>query len=161
MDVDVARMDVTGRISGLRFTTVGLALLLWTAVMVLPGVCADMRQAGPPRAFATSRPATVRFPALVDVGSRQCIPCKMMEPDLNELKAEYARVLRVEFIEVEVNPEAAKKLGVRVIPTQIFYDASGKERHRHVGYMSKENILKTFRELGVELSRKDTGRKTK
>jgi thioredoxin 1 len=84
-----------------------------------------------------------------------------MEPVLEDLRAEYAGVLRVEFIDVQVDPQTAAKLGVRGIPTQIFYDASGKERYRHMGYMSKENILAAFKELGVELARKDGGKKGK
>ncbi len=110
---------------------------------------------------AAVSPAGVRFPALVDVGSKQCIPCKMMEPVLEELKTEYAGVLRVEYIDVRVDPKTAVQLGVRGIPTQIFYDASGKERRRHIGYISKEGILKIFKKLGIELVKKDTRKKTK
>jgi thioredoxin 1 len=139
------------------------AMLLLAALT--PDVIAGEAGAGQ-KAFATSKgpaasPAALRYPALVDVGSKQCIPCKMMEPVLEELKVEYAGVLRVEFIDVQVDPETAVKLGVRGIPTQIFYDASGKERYRHMGYISKENILAAFKKLGVELVRKDGGKKGK
>jgi hypothetical protein len=45
-----------------------------------------------------------------------------------------------------------------VIPTQIFYDASGKERFRHEGFISKEDILSKWKELGVDLgTRPDVG----
>ncbi len=98
---------------------------------------------------------------MIDLGAKKCIPCKMMEPILEELKVEYAGVLRIEFIDVQVDPETAVKLGVRGIPTQIFYDASGKERYRHMGYISKENILAAFKKLGVALVRKDGGKKGK
>ena len=106
-------------------------------------------------------PAALKYPALVDVGAKQCIPCKMMAPILDELKAEYAGRLRVEFIDVQIDPETATKLGVRGIPTQIFYDASGKERHRHLGYISKEDILTTFKKLNIDLAKKDPGKKSK
>jgi len=139
--------------------------MLSSAIMTSTAVAAGKAMAGP-KASATSKspavsPAAVRYPALVDVGAKQCIPCKMMEPILEELKAEYAGVLRVEFIDVQVDPQTATKLGVRGIPTQIFYDASGKERYRHMGYMSKERILATFKKLGIELARKDTGKETR
>lgn len=129
------------------------------------GVIAGEAGAGQ-KAAATSKgpavsPAAPRYPALVDVGSKQCIPCKMMEPVLDELKAEYAGVLRVEFIDVQVDPQTAVKLGVRGIPTQIFYDASGKERYRHMGYISKESILAAFKKLGIELARKGGEKKGK
>ena len=85
----------------------------------------------------------------------------MMAPILDELKAEYAGRLRVEFIDVQIDPETATKLGVRGIPTQIFYDASGKERHRHLGYISKEDILASFKKLNIDLAKKDPGKKSR
>ena len=121
----------------------------------LKSSAADLNSAG-----KTSLPG-IKYPALVDVGAKQCIPCKMMAPVLDELGGEYAGRLRVEFIDVQVDPERATKLGVRGIPTQIFYDASGKERHRHVGYISKEDILATFKKLGIDLTKKDPGKKSK
>jgi thioredoxin 1 len=38
-----------------------------------------------------------------------------------------------------------------VIPTQIFYDADGRDLFRHVGFFAKEDILAKWKELGVEL----------
>ena len=38
-----------------------------------------------------------------------------------------------------------------MIPTQIFFDASGKELFRHVGFYGKEDILGKWKELGVDL----------
>jgi thioredoxin 1 len=92
------------------------------------------------------------LPRLVDLGADKCIPCKMMAPVLEELKKEYAGRLRVDFIDVWKAPEAGKPYGVEVIPTQIFFDAGGKELFRHVGFFGKEEILAKWKELGVELS---------
>jgi thioredoxin 1 len=141
------------------FTMFSSAIIPSTAVAAGEAM-AGQKASATTKSLAVS-PTAVRYPALVDVGAKQCIPCKMMEPILEELKAEYAGVLRVEFIDVQVDPQTATKLGVRGIPTQIFYDASGKERYRHMGYMSKERILATFKKLGIELARKDTGKETR
>ncbi len=89
------------------------------------------------------------LPRLVDVGADQCIPCKMMAPVIEELKTEYAGSLEVVFVDVWKKPEEGKKYQVRGIPTQIFYDASGKELYRHAGFMSKEDILKKLAELNI------------
>ncbi len=110
---------------------------------------------------AKTSPPGIKFPALVDVGAKQCIPCKMMAPILEELKAEYAGRLRVEFIDVQIDPDTATKLGVRGIPTQIFYDASGKELYRHMGYISKEDILAAFKKLGINIDKKISGKKSR
>lgn len=92
------------------------------------------------------------LPKLLDLGAGKCIPCKMMAPILEGLKKEYAGKMDVEFIDVWQNPEAGKKYGIEMIPTQIFYDASGKELFRHVGFMGKEDILGKWKELSVDLS---------
>lgn len=104
---------------------------------------------------AAVSPSGQRLPRLVDVGADQCIPCKMMAPVLAELKKEYAGSLDVVFIDVWKNPGANDKYKVRGIPTQIFYDAEGKERYRHLGYMSKEGILKTLKELNIPVKKVD------
>jgi len=92
------------------------------------------------------------LPRLVDLGADKCIPCKMMAPILADLKKSYAGQLEVVFIDVWKNSEEGKRHEVRIIPTQIFYDASGKERFRHEGFMAKKDILAKWRELGVELT---------
>jgi len=94
---------------------------------------------------------TARLPRLVDLGATKCIPCKMMAPILEGLKKEYKGRLEVVFIDVWENPDEAKKSGIKIIPTQIFYDASGKELYRHEGFFSKEDILGKWKEFGVDL----------
>jgi len=93
------------------------------------------------------------LPVLIDLGADKCIPCKMMAPILEELKSEYEGTLIVEFIDVWKNPDEAPKYGIKLIPTQIFYDASGKELFRHEGFFSKEDILSKWKELGIEVTK--------
>ena len=104
---------------------------------------------------ATNAPATApqtnALPKLLDLGAGKCIPCKMMAPILEEMKKDYAGTLEVEFIDVWKNPDAGKQYGIEVIPTQIFYDATGKELFRHIGFFAKDDILAKWKELGVDL----------
>ena len=93
------------------------------------------------------------LPRLIDLGADKCIPCKMMAPMLEELKVEYKGRLEVAFIDVWKKPDEAKKYGIKIIPTQIFYDASGKELFRHEGFFSKEDILRKWKEFGVTLEK--------
>ena len=92
-----------------------------------------------------------RLPRLLDLGAGKCIPCKQMVPVLAALTTEYAGQLEVVFIDVWQNPEAGKAHAIRMIPTQIFFDASGKEFARHEGYWSQSAILDQFRKAGIEL----------
>ncbi|MHC4325451.1 MAG: organomercurial lyase [Planctomycetota bacterium] len=90
------------------------------------------------------------LPVMIDLGSDQCIPCKMMAPILEELKTGHAETLTVHFLDVRKLPALSKLYGIKLIPTQIFYDASGKELFRHEGFYSKEDILAKWKEFGVE-----------
>jgi thioredoxin 1 len=98
-----------------------------------------------------ANPPAKAIPRLVEVGAGTCIPCKLMAPILEGLKKEYAGRLQVDFLDLSINTDFAVQYKVRVIPTQIFYDASGKELFRHEGFFSRENILAKFKQLGVEL----------
>jgi len=96
-------------------------------------------------------------PRLVELGADKCIPCKLMAPILAELAKDYAGQLDVVFIDVWKNAAQGKPYGIRVIPTQIFFDAAGKERFRHEGFFSKKEILSKWKELGVNLTAKPAG----
>jgi thioredoxin 1 len=102
-----------------------------------------------PAPVPTSTPASL--PRLVDVGAGTCIPCKMMAPILEELGREYASVFKVDVFDLRQDREAATQYGVRIIPTQVFFDAGGREVFRHEGFFAKEDILAKWRELGVTL----------
>jgi thioredoxin 1 len=99
---------------------------------------------------ATADSKTVH-PRLVELGADKCVPCKLMAPVLAELAKEYVGQFEVVFIDVWKRPGEAKAYAIQVIPTQIFYDASGKERFRHEGFYSKKDILQKWSELGVKL----------
>jgi thioredoxin 1 len=102
-----------------------------------------------PAEASVARPRPV--PRLVDVGAGKCIPCKAMAPILEQLRADYAGRMEVVFVDVWKDPAAGEPFAIRVIPTQIFYGADGRELARHEGFMSREEILARWKGLGVEL----------
>lgn len=95
--------------------------------------------------------APVRLPRLVDLGAGKCIPCRQMAPILEQLRRDFAGRFEVEFIDVWENPSAGERYGVRMIPTQIFYDAAGRELFRHEGFYGREDILNRWKALGVDV----------
>ena len=132
-----------------------LALIGVTAVAIVVVIGLKIGQSASTAAEPSSatKPAAARtgVPKLIDLGSKECIPCKLMWPILEEMKKDLAGKLQVEFIDVMANPDAGGPYKISLIPTQIFFDASGKERFRHEGFFSKEDILAKWRELGVSL----------
>jgi len=128
-----------------KITTVAVLVLAVCIVIIL-------KQRMSPALGTKNDVHTKAMPRLVDVGAKTCIPCKLMAPILKELKTEYAGRLQVDFLDVSINPGFAGQYKVRVIPTQIFYDATGKELFRHEGFYSKEDILAKWKEHGVDLT---------
>jgi len=88
-------------------------------------------------------------PAVIDLGARHCIPCKKMAPILESLSNEYRGRANILFIDVNEDQAAALKFNIQMIPTQIFFDARGKEVKRHTGFMEKEDILKELKNAGL------------
>jgi thioredoxin 1 len=102
---------------------------------------------------AANKKEVKKLPRLLELGSTKCVPCKMMAPIIEEIKNEYKGQLVVQFIDVWSDEKAAKKYKVKSIPTQVFFDTKGKEFFRHVGYITKEDILKVFEQHGIKLKK--------
>ncbi len=135
--------------TNIRIIIIALVVILAGGIMLLKNRGTDNESQAPPSS-APASPAGAKLPRLVDLGAGACIPCKMMAPILEQLKKEYAGRMEVEFIDVWKNPTASDRYGVRMIPTQIFLDASGKELFRHEGFYSREDILSKWKELGFQ-----------
>ncbi len=86
------------------------------------------------------------LPVMIDIGAETCIPCKLMAPILEELKNELQGKVIIQFINLNKYPEQAEVYKINMMPTQIFYSASGEELFRHEGFYSREDILKKLEE---------------
>lgn len=91
------------------------------------------------------------LPRLLDLGADKCVPCKMIAPILAEFERDYAGQFTTEFIDVWKDSAPAKEYGIRAIPTQIFFDAEGKELFRHEGFFGKDDMFNKWKEPGVEI----------
>ncbi len=89
-------------------------------------------------------------PVLADFGRGVCIPCKQMKPILEELASEYEGKASILIIEIDEYRALTRRYSIRLIPTQIFFDAQRKEVYRHEGFMSKESMKEKLEEMGVK-----------
>lgn len=87
---------------------------------------------------------------MVDLGAKACVPCKMMQPVLASVEAKYAGRAAIIFIDVWENRDEPRKFGLRVIPTQIFYDRTGKEVSRHEGFLDEKPMADILDRLLAE-----------
>lgn len=86
---------------------------------------------------------------MLDLGATKCVPCKMMAPIMEKMEKAYEGKAAIVFIDVWEHRNQAQKFGIRSIPTQIFFDAQGKEVYRHVGFMGEEEIVVQLAKMGV------------
>ena len=89
-------------------------------------------------------------PVLADLGAEDCPPCIRMKPVLAELAEEYKGRAEIVVIDTYDYPALARRHRVEVTPTQVFFDASGKQVGRHEGFLSREELLARLKEMGVE-----------
>ncbi len=138
---------------------IGRITVIVTLIIVVGAVIA-LKTSSPPATDSAAHPSALAsaaipshsdLPRLLDLGSTSCVPCRMMIPILEELKKEYAGKMQVEFIDVWKDTAAGQRYGVEAIPTQIFFDASGKELYRHQGFIPKQDILAKCKQLGFSL----------
>lgn len=141
-------MNKIGRIAVVVLLAVGIAAVIMAKRGAAPASPDGTVQSARVTQDVAAGPS---LPRVLDLGSTQCIPCRMMASILEELKKEYASKMQVDFIDVREDETAGQKYGIEAIPTQIFFDASGKEVFRHEGFMAKEDILAKCRELGFDL----------
>ncbi len=86
-------------------------------------------------------------PALYEFGSKYCIPCKEMKEVMAALKSSHGDQVEFRMIYVDEEKPMFGEYKVVAIPTQVFLDTSGKEVDRHLGALSKEEVLKKLKEL--------------
>jgi len=134
--------------------------LSWTLLLILLGTlpfqaCAVEKKKATRKAPKTGEvksqtPAVPKkLPLLLDFGRGVCIPCKRMKPILEEMIKECEGKAVIQIVEIDKERELTEKAKIMMIPTQVFYDTTGKEVYRHVGFFEKDSMRAHLRALGA------------
>jgi len=79
-------------------------------------------------------------PVLVDFWAEWCGPCRMIAPALEEISNELGGKVTVAKLNIDDNPDAPTKYGVRGIPTMILFK-NGQPAATKVGAAPKSQIM--------------------
>ena len=74
-----------------------------------------------------------------------------MNPLLDELAPKLEGKAEVIRLDTDVFPLEAKRWQLRVIPTQVFFNAEGEEVDRHESYLPADELLAKLRAAGAKL----------
>ncbi len=89
------------------------------------------------------------IPTVADFGVGSCVACKLMEPVLAQAAPKYRDRVNIVFVSTDQYPAAARRYQITAIPTQVLFDAEGKEVGRHIGYYPIEDLEAQLRSLGL------------
>jgi thioredoxin 1 len=86
-------------------------------------------------------------PALYEFGARTCLACIQMQRVMAELKTSHGDKVEFRLVYADEEKEPFRQYRIMLIPTQVFLDAEGKEVERHVGALTKEEVLQKLKDL--------------
>ncbi len=81
------------------------------------------------------------LPTIAEFGAKTCASCREMEGILDSVAKKTVGKAHVLVIDISKDYEAAKVFQIRLMPTQVFFDAQGREAGRHMGKLSEAEVI--------------------
>ena len=88
-------------------------------------------------------------PVVVEFGGETCIPCRQMQPVLQEIRTDLGKKGLVHNFWIQAHPEVARQFKVMAMPTQVVFDTKGTEVFRHIGVLPLPEFRKALKEKGI------------
>lgn len=144
-----------------RVAVTGSVALAGAGLMTAWVLKAEVPPQGLPGATMAGQPATTDDavqralragkPTVAEFGANACAQCREMKPVLETLRRAHGESIAVVNVDLVVQREAnyIQRYRIQLMPTQIFFDAHGREIGRHLGKLSGEEILARLQVTGA------------
>ena len=123
---------------------VAAALGLGAAIAHFAKPAAPAAAPAAPAADAVQRALAAGKPTVVEFGANACASCREMKPVLAALRREHSErisVVEVDLIAQKHEADYIRRYRIALMPTQVFFDARGRETGRNMGKISGAEIL--------------------
>lgn len=80
-------------------------------------------------------------PTVVEFGANACATCRDMKPVLAQLARDHGHLIEVVDVDIIKRRQYITDYRIKLMPTQVFFDARGQEIGRHMGKIGPEEIL--------------------
>ncbi|MDO9074734.1 MAG: thioredoxin domain-containing protein [Rubrivivax sp.] len=143
-------VGVTGSVA---LVGAGLVTALVLNTEVPTPVAGATAPAGQPVAAhdAVQRALRAGKPTVAEFGANACAQCREMKPVLEALRREHGDRIAVVNVDLIAQREHnyIQRYGIQLMPTQIFFDAQGREIGRNLGKLTGEEILVRLQVAGT------------
>jgi thioredoxin 1 len=128
-----------------------LLIFLVIAVFAFQYLTAQQKKTAPVKKEKISK-VKKSLVTFVELGSVNCIPCKAMQKVMKAIEEKYGSQIKIIFYDVWTEEQAhyAQDYQIRIIPTQVFLDANGKELMRHEGFFPEKEIDAFLQSKGLQ-----------
>ena len=86
---------------------------------------------------------------IVEFGGEHCIPCRAMQPILQDLQAALGSKAKVHNFWIQENPAVARRFRIMVMPTQVVFNPKGEEVLRHQGIFQAAEFHAALAKVGL------------
>lgn len=103
-----------------------------------------------------SRVRSSTTPVVIDFYQASCPPCRMLEPRLERVAAQYHGVVPVYRVDIDRDLPVAARFGVMSLPTVIVVQ-NGREVQRLDGLITEHDLAATFEQIAAHVSARTGG----
>lgn len=86
---------------------------------------------------------------IVEFGGEYCIPCKAMQPILQDLQTALGAKVKIHNFWIQKDPETARRFKIMVMPTQVVFNQKGEEVLRHQGVFPADEFQAALKQAGL------------